>query len=141
MGHTIDASGLMRLEKGERRATVDDLVHIAAALNVSPDSLVLPLTDALIDAPGMGPTPAGKVREWFNGDRPLVHDDALTGPAFLHWFAQRPHAAQERIKETWLKLPDAPSEVALRIREMFEIDAGVEPGSIAVERDSEKVED
>lgn len=46
LGHSIPASGITRIEKGDRRVDVDDLVGLALALNVSPTTLLLPPTSS-----------------------------------------------------------------------------------------------
>ncbi|MER5352773.1 helix-turn-helix transcriptional regulator [Kitasatospora sp. NPDC002551] len=48
-GRPIPASGITRMEKGERQVTVDDLMALAVALGVSPLTLLLP-ADARTDA-------------------------------------------------------------------------------------------
>ena len=42
LGQPIHASGITRIEKGERRVDVDDLVALAKALNVRPEQLLMP---------------------------------------------------------------------------------------------------
>lgn len=42
LGHPILDTGLMKIEKGERRVDVDDLVALALALGVNVSSLLLP---------------------------------------------------------------------------------------------------
>lgn len=42
LGHPIAPNGLSRIEQGERRVDVDDLVALAVALDVSPAALLLP---------------------------------------------------------------------------------------------------
>lgn len=42
LGQPVPASGITRIEKGDRRVDVDDLVAFALALNVSPNALFLP---------------------------------------------------------------------------------------------------
>lgn len=44
LGQSIPATGITRIEKGERRVDVDDLVALAVALKVSPAALLLPPT-------------------------------------------------------------------------------------------------
>jgi transcriptional regulator with XRE-family HTH domain len=43
IGHRISFSGLSKIERGERRVDVDDLMAIAIALDVSPLGLLLPV--------------------------------------------------------------------------------------------------
>ena len=91
-GRPILASGLGKIETGERRVDVDDLVALAMALDVSPVRLLLPRPQAeasggqeeLVEDPlhrGPGPndyvlpsgghTPLAKVWSWACGDEPL----------------------------------------------------------------------
>jgi transcriptional regulator with XRE-family HTH domain len=42
LGHPILDTGLLKIEKGDRRVDVDDLVALAAALEVSPADLLGP---------------------------------------------------------------------------------------------------
>lgn len=44
IGQKVPASGITRIEKGDRRVDVDDLVAFALALNVAPNALLLPPT-------------------------------------------------------------------------------------------------
>lgn len=44
LGNPIPATGITRIEKGQRRVDTDDLVALADALNVSPTTLLLPPT-------------------------------------------------------------------------------------------------
>lgn len=78
LGRPIPVLGLSRLEKGERRVDVDDLVALAVALETAPNQLLLPEMD-IEHAADMHPiTPA--VREtppllwaWATGEVPLGH--------------------------------------------------------------------
>lgn len=73
-GHPIPATGITRIEKGERRIDVDDLVALATVLEVSPTALLLPtlgdgsepcqLTDSVS-------VPAAAAWEWADGQAPL----------------------------------------------------------------------
>lgn len=49
LGRTIPASGLTRMELGSRRIDVDDLVALAAALDVEPAQLLLPPSELVIE--------------------------------------------------------------------------------------------
>lgn len=48
-GRSIPPSGLTRIELGGRRVDVDDLVALAAALEVEPSQLMLPPSDLTIE--------------------------------------------------------------------------------------------
>jgi transcriptional regulator with XRE-family HTH domain len=45
LGHPILDTGIIKIEKGERRIDVDDLVALAVALGTTPNRLLLPGTD------------------------------------------------------------------------------------------------
>jgi transcriptional regulator with XRE-family HTH domain len=86
LGWPIQQSGLTRIERGERRVDADDLVALAAALECSPNLLLMP---AETEAPGDGEAPrsvpvfggSGPVADardlwaWAVGERPLVLRD------------------------------------------------------------------
>jgi transcriptional regulator with XRE-family HTH domain len=72
--HPILDTGIMKIEKGERRVDVDDLVALALALGVTPNTLILPG----LDIPGMTvtyaltPAVAGNwvaLWQWAQGER------------------------------------------------------------------------
>jgi transcriptional regulator with XRE-family HTH domain len=71
VGYPIERMAVTRAEQGDRKITIDDLFGFAAALDVPPWWLVLPLDS---DAPmriGNLPTTAGAVEAWLSGDHPL----------------------------------------------------------------------
>ncbi|HET6918356.1 MAG TPA: helix-turn-helix transcriptional regulator [Jiangellaceae bacterium] len=79
LGRPILPSGLSKLELGERRIDVDDLVALALALDVAPAALLLPTEHW----PGMNEevalTPArsaswGGAWRWANGEQPLTDE-------------------------------------------------------------------
>lgn len=66
-GRAIPASGITRMEKGERVVTADELVALAAVLGASPQALLLPLKDdpaEIIEITGVGSVPADAAWEW-----------------------------------------------------------------------------
>jgi transcriptional regulator with XRE-family HTH domain len=72
--HPILDTGVMKIEKGERRVDVDDLVALALALGVTPNRLILPD----VDLPGISieymltPAVAGNpiaLWQWAQGER------------------------------------------------------------------------
>jgi transcriptional regulator with XRE-family HTH domain len=76
LGRPIPVLGLSRLERGERRVDVDDLVAIALALEVTPNRLMMPdidLRSAAIDH-ALTSSIAGKPQDlwiWAQGEQPL----------------------------------------------------------------------
>ena len=76
IGHPVADTALLKTEKGDRKATVDDLVALAVALGTTPNRLLLPGLD---DDPLEGePAPWGKetplsLWAWATGELPLGH--------------------------------------------------------------------
>ncbi|MFZ4235721.1 helix-turn-helix domain-containing protein [Streptomyces murinus] len=77
-GRNIPASGITRMENGQRVVTVDELAALAVVFGVSPSALLLPLTEKPTDpvevtgAPAVG---AGEAWAWANGQRPLKYTE------------------------------------------------------------------
>lgn len=76
IGHPILDTGLLKIEKGDRRIDIDDLVALAVALGTTPNRLLLPDMQGLPPA-GEGeitPTvaaPAQLLWAWASGEVPL----------------------------------------------------------------------
>jgi transcriptional regulator with XRE-family HTH domain len=83
LGRDIPPLGLRRLEAGERRVDVDDLVALALALNVSPLGLLLP-TEASSLTPQGDQYAAYLIWVWARGDGMLTD----VGPERLMTFLQ-----------------------------------------------------
>lgn len=83
---------LSEIERGDRRVSVDDLTALAAALNVSPVTFLLPVDPAVpppdphaVDArlTGTPNVPLDVLVDWIRGDAPLDPDaDAHTTETF-----------------------------------------------------------
>ncbi|GGT86547.1 hypothetical protein GCM10010256_53510 [Streptomyces coeruleorubidus] len=74
-GRNIPASGITRMEKGERVVTADELAALAVAFGVSPTALLLPLTDRAddrVEVTGGGEVDALAAWEWGIGRLPLT---------------------------------------------------------------------
>jgi len=72
VGRPIRATGLHRLETGKRRIDVDDLVGLAAALEVSPITLLMPFTaKGTVDVTAKIQAEALAAWDWMRGIRPL----------------------------------------------------------------------
>ncbi len=85
-GYPTDRSTIVRLEKRNRGVSVDDLVALAAALNVSPGWLLLPAEAGELDLPIVGnvKVPAWAAWQWVDGLNPLPttsEDDGYNTPA------------------------------------------------------------
>lgn len=76
--HGLDRSALGRIETGDRKASLDDLMAVAAALDVSPTVLLLPASDEepVAIAPALEVT-AGRARTWIRGQDPLPDQDPV----------------------------------------------------------------
>jgi hypothetical protein len=71
-GRPILATGLHRLENGKRRIDADDLVGLAAALDVSPITLLMPFTaHGLVELTATITAEALDGWDWMRGLRPL----------------------------------------------------------------------
>jgi transcriptional regulator with XRE-family HTH domain len=73
-GVAIDDSSITKLEKGDRRITVDDLVALACALDVTVDRLLLPMAyeedDQILITPARA-VPSAEAWDWARGSFPL----------------------------------------------------------------------
>ena len=84
LGRPIPTLGLSRIEKGNRRVDVDDLVALALALGVNPSALLLPRPhvgtgdDVIELAPGRRAT-ARDAWDWADGQIPIPRPDDV-GP-------------------------------------------------------------
>jgi transcriptional regulator with XRE-family HTH domain len=73
IGWPIGASGITRLEAGERRASVDDVVALALCLNCSPNRLLFPEARGdLIPVAGDVKARDIDVWAWITGEKPLT---------------------------------------------------------------------
>lgn len=78
VGRAMTGNTLSAIENQSRRADVDDLVAIAAALDISPAALLMPDVDDLSDTPpttthpeGSGEWMARQFWDWLVADAPL----------------------------------------------------------------------
>ncbi|GAA2796589.1 helix-turn-helix domain-containing protein [Streptomyces showdoensis] len=85
-GRPISASGITRMEKGDRVVSADELVALAAVLKVNPSALLLPLKDApeeTVELSGAGAVSAADAWAWVDGERPLVLDESRSSTDLL----------------------------------------------------------
>lgn len=114
-GRTIPTLGLSRIENGERRVDADDLVALAAALGVSPVTLLLPRED-----PGK-PVPLAEnlaapswqiAWRWMHGEVPLMARVQWTEQ--LPWLAaNRPYLTEVELQKIVFSQPTQPSVEAM----------------------------
>ncbi|WP_433699268.1 helix-turn-helix domain-containing protein [Nocardiopsis sp. CA-288880] len=74
VGVPIKASAITKVEKGQRRLTVDELVALAVVLDVNPSALMLPVEvdrDRPVEITGHGEVPAARAWQWVDGHKPL----------------------------------------------------------------------
>jgi transcriptional regulator with XRE-family HTH domain len=76
VGWPLDRMAITRTEQGERKASIDDLLGFAAALDLAPWYLLLPFdSEAPMRVAGLETT-AGAVEAWLMGDAPLPFEGA-----------------------------------------------------------------
>ncbi len=78
-GLPMSASGITDIERGRRQVNVDQLTALAAALGVSPMTLLMPLPedgdpDAEVMLSGTSPETARDMDMWLRGERSLTAD-------------------------------------------------------------------
>lgn len=73
VGRPIQPTGITKIEKGERKVDVDDLLALAAVLRVSPATLLLPpvADNTATDITAVGSVPAWKAWRWMDGREPI----------------------------------------------------------------------
>lgn len=74
LGQPIPATGITRIEKGQRRVDTDDLVALAVALNVSPVTLLLPPSsgDQMASLAKNYEVTSRTAWQWVMGQRPAM---------------------------------------------------------------------
>ncbi|OBJ43113.1 hypothetical protein A5621_00880 [Mycobacterium colombiense] len=78
IGRPIPDLGLRRIEAGDRRVDVDDLMALAVALGVSPVTLLMPSVHTVapqeaVNATALAlPAPAERLWEWLTAQGPLL---------------------------------------------------------------------
>ncbi|MDX2515458.1 helix-turn-helix transcriptional regulator [Streptomyces stelliscabiei] len=128
VGRSVSPSGISRMEKADRHVTADELMALAAVLNVSPSALLLPLEDSpdkTVEITGVGTTPADVAWDWLDGNRPLRISGQDIGAARLeHELYSRPAGRRGRLPQRgakdvadvieWLRDAGAPVDEALK---------------------------
>lgn len=89
LGRPIPVIGLRRIESGDRRVDVDDLVALAQALGVSPITFMTPnaqTDDEAVTVTGVGhEITARHLWRWLRAERPLPGENDLTGLRLLEF--------------------------------------------------------
>lgn len=93
VGRPIAASAIGKIERAERRVTVDELMALAVVLDINPSTLLFPPNDRGVDeiellpegAPDGGPLrfTAWKLWQWADGKEPLFVDLEHEAQSFL----------------------------------------------------------
>lgn len=108
LGHTIAASGIQRIESGKRRVDPDDLVALAAALDVAPVTLLAPRSIAGdVAVTDTVKVDGAALWSWLRADHPLFEVD---DEASLLSFAQRAKPLEAQARPY---MPDADTEALL----------------------------
>jgi transcriptional regulator with XRE-family HTH domain len=94
LGQPIPDTGITKTEQGTRRVDVDDLVALAVALGVTPNTLLLPDVDYVGGTDFHDLTPAvngtaGHLWEWAQGETPLH----MHVPGSREWLGNEDHPA------------------------------------------------
>ncbi|MFK0401043.1 helix-turn-helix domain-containing protein [Microbacterium sp. NPDC090225] len=88
LGRRISFSGLSKIERGQKRVDVDDLMSIAIALDVTPNALLLPLADpdTTVEVSGAKGS-LGLFWEWASAERtPFGRDQrSFLARSLPHW--------------------------------------------------------
>lgn len=99
--HPIAQSSISNIEAGRRRVDVDDLVALAAALDVSPVTLLLPASDPGDRVPIVGKIKAGweHAWRWMHGETSLTGMTAMRNETFLN--QNRPYQGTPMQETKW----------------------------------------
>lgn len=110
-GYQLGDLSLGRIERGTRKASVDDLTALAAALGCTPNDLLSPF--ATVNPPLSGVTSAFNLQDvnmWLRGEAALRHDDL--GKAYLLRAAAT--GAQIQARVSLLEQPEASADPRLK---------------------------
>ncbi|MDV6312094.1 helix-turn-helix transcriptional regulator [Gordonia amicalis] len=102
-GHRLTRQALSEVELGNRRVDVDDLVALARALDISPATLLMPLTrdhDDTVEVIGDASAPAEVVWSWLTAEVPLDYRPGYghtpEGEADINEFRRDSHPSWSR---------------------------------------------
>ncbi len=106
-GRPITAIALRRIEDGERRVDVDDLLALAYTLEVNPHALLFPrlsISDGIVETvevSGLSKISGETLWEWADGERPLYDPTedprAFTGRTRPSWKYTVDHDAADKL--------------------------------------------
>jgi transcriptional regulator with XRE-family HTH domain len=122
IGRPIPTLGLSRIEKGNRRVDVDDLVALCIALEVSPAALLLPPDpggemDDVVELTSKVHVAGSESRRWAGGNTPLPDIEAIPWdrPAFV-WRVRESELAELRRRIEMIEAASAYSDQMRRER-------------------------
>ncbi|MFV1500805.1 helix-turn-helix domain-containing protein [Mycobacterium kansasii] len=104
-GWAINPVGVRRLESGERRIGVDDLVALSVAFDVSPATLLMPHEldmNATVSATGTGAQAANRLWHWLCANEPLKGEGYSKNPIefwLAAWPEWRQHEAGQELQD------------------------------------------
>lgn len=101
LGHPLDPSTLLRLERAERHATLEDVLALALALDVAPVHLFVPFPpETPVAVTPTTSASAGHVRAWVRGERPLegVDKDTYRRETPAAWY-ERETGLEQRLAD------------------------------------------
>ncbi|GAA3272659.1 helix-turn-helix transcriptional regulator [Streptomyces lavendulae] len=111
VGRPIPVLGLRRIERGERRVDVDDLVALALVLNVSPGSLLLPHEE-----------PAGAPTDPHEHWLPLTDSTSVSWETAWRWMhGEYPPADVSRREVQDFRRENRPYEDTNVVREVYDM--------------------
>lgn len=134
LGRPMPTASIGRLESGDRRVDVDDLMALAYALDVSPLALLLPFTqrpDETFAPAGIGRSmDAVTAWAWAAGAEPHWYDSGNRDMQMSTWsaFRARSHpwwlsieaGLDERIVDLARRMPPVPDEVVARSEPLYD---------------------
>jgi transcriptional regulator with XRE-family HTH domain len=82
LGVRLHPTAIVKIERGTRGVSVDEALALAAALNVSPDVLLLPREDVKIALTPRLVASSDKIRRWFAGRSLLMDSHQADGPSW-----------------------------------------------------------
>ncbi|QPS33986.1 helix-turn-helix domain-containing protein [Brevibacterium casei] len=124
-GREIPPLGLRRLEAGERKVDVDDLMAFAAVLNVAPIRLLMPATWSTAieaEATGVGTKRTSELWRWALGYMPLNPSKAESYRYMTRSTPRQVRTREQRIEARWAWVESKVSELE---DEMVELKATI----------------
>ncbi|MGH9045339.1 MAG: helix-turn-helix domain-containing protein [Acidimicrobiales bacterium] len=118
IGRPIVPSGITKIEKGERRVDVDDLVALALALDTTPNRLLLDgrADESAIELSGSVKVSRRSAWRWATGEQPLPNRTFDTGRYARFWAENRPHEPGDATEATFEQLQSVCQPVLDAIR-------------------------